>query len=106
MEVGSIRETKLLDAAFKGLWERVRKATELITGLREENKTLRADIAQLKGRIQELEGILRLREENIQDLKTQQLQIQSNNNSPFTEEEREALKLRIKDLLAKLNSHL
>lgn len=105
-EVGSIQNSKGLEIAFKGLWERVRKVGETLEELREEKKSLQATVRALEEQVSNLRQELEQKEGRLRELKEAQLRVVSRNNLVFTVEEKEVLKGRIKELLAKINSHL
>ena len=105
-EIGSAKESKILEVVFKTLWDKVKRAAELIEQFREENKNLKANIENLEAQVSSLQKELNQKEETLREIKEQSIQEMSRNNSLLTEEEKEAFKARIKDLVVKINSHL
>lgn len=105
-EVGSIRDSRALELVFKGLWERVRKVAKALEELREEKKSLQATVRALEEQVSNLRQELGQKEQTLRELKGEQRGVVSRNNIAFTVKEKEALKGRIKELLAKINSHL
>ena len=105
LEVGSIRDSRGLDGVFRALWDRVRKAAELIEHLKEENRALRSNTAQLGEQLSSLKNELMAKEGALREMDEQRLQALSSANSLFSEREKEALKQKIRELIAVINSH-
>ncbi len=105
LEVGSIRDSRGLEGVFRTLWERVKKAAELIEHLKEENRTLRSNTAQLEEQLSNLKNELMTKEGALREMNEERLQVLSSGDSLFSEQEREALKQRIRELIASINSH-
>jgi chromosome segregation ATPase len=105
-DVGSLRDSKGLEAVFKSVWDRVRKAAELIEGLKEENRSLRDRVSQLEDHLAGVKRELSEKDDAIRQLREQNLQAPVRGDNVISEEERDMLKSRIKELLTKLNSHL
>lgn len=105
LEVGSIRDSRGLEGVFRTLWERVKKAAELIEHLKEENRTLRSNTAQLEEQLSNLKNELMTKEGALREMNEERLQVLSSGDSLFSEQEREALKQKIRELIASINSH-
>ena len=94
-------EARSVETALKALWDRARRAGELITSLRQENSSLRSRVQELQARVLELE-------EDIDRL--HQLPDPRAEAKPgaivFGNGERELLISRVKHLLAKLEAYL
>jgi len=106
-EVGSVRESKAIEVVFKALWDRVKKAGEMIESLREERRNLQARVSALEEQVTRLTAELKGKEEDLRKLSDLEAkQVSQQNNTAFTVEEKEALKSRIKELLLRINSHL
>ena len=106
IEVDSIRDSKGLEGFFKTLWDRVRKAAELIEHLKGENRGLCSQNAQLEQQVASLKAELMAKQETLREVNEQHQEVLSHSNNLFTEEEKEAVKSRIRELIARINSHL
>ncbi len=118
METMIVKDSQLLDEIFKPVWEKIRRAAELIQELREEKGRLSERISDMEistsHRIENLEGELKslrqeltLREQELKRVKAENSQLSSTNGREiFSIEEKEILKDRIRELIAKINSHL
>lgn len=106
IEVAGIRDSKGLEAVFRTLWDRVNKAAELIQHLKEENRALQSRAEGLEEQVSYLKNEVSEKEEALRQIKEQQQQALSRGNSLFSDEEKEALKLKVKELLSRINSHL
>ena len=93
--------------AVRSFWEKVRHAGEMITRLREEKRELQGHVETIDRDLQALRSELRDKEQELKQLRAEHAQIlNSNGHEFFSGEEREAIKTRIRELLAKINSHL
>lgn len=94
-------DARAVEAALKALWDRARRAGELITSLREENSSLRSRVEELQARVLQLE-------EEVEHQR--QLPDPVAEAKPgavvFGNGERELLISRVKHLLAKLEAYL
>lgn len=106
LEVAGIRDSKGLEAVFRTLWDRVKKAAELIQHLKEENRALLSRAQGLEEQVSYLKKELSEKGEALQQMKEQQHEALSRGNNLFSDEDKEALKLKIKELLSRINSHL
>ncbi len=106
-QIGIEAAPNVLDDSFKSLWEKIQTATGLIQELRTEKRLLRDRVAELDGHLTSLRSELQHREGELKRLRTEHAQLLSGNgNIGFTEDERETLKLKIRGLISKINSHL
>ena len=117
-EAAIAKESQLLEEIFKPVWEKVRKAGELIHQLQADNERLSHKLADLERsssqKIQSLEGELKsirdellAREQEIKKVRTENTQLMGNDGQHmFSYEEREIIKERIRELIAKINSYL
>ncbi|HUL44405.1 MAG TPA: hypothetical protein VLY03_08615 [Bacteroidota bacterium] len=93
--------------AVRSFWEKVRQAGEIITRLREEKRELRTQVESMDRELQSLRSELRAKEQDLKRIRSEHAQVlNSNGHEFFSGEEREAIKTRIRELLAKINSHL
>jgi len=102
----SERDIHTLEISLEKLWEKARSVSDLLVRYKDENQ-------ELKGRVKELERLesqvradLRAREQELERVGSELLRLQSNGSQAISQEEREALKARIKDLIAKINARL
>ena len=117
-EVGMSRDANVLDDAFKVIWEKARAAGDLVNRLRDEKQMVSdrlrdfevafaEKLKSLEKEIAALRSDLLTKEQNLKRLRAEHSQLLSaNGHHSFSEEEREILKSRIRDLVAKINSYL
>lgn len=106
-DLGLVKEARPLDEALRALWQRVRLASELISKLRQEKSDLLAKLNDFEDEVSSYRGQLSRYEDEVRRLKAEQAQYRSGDGAGnFSPEEREALKIRIRELIAKINSHL
>jgi hypothetical protein len=106
VEVGSSRDSKGIEGIFRTLWDHVRKAAELIEHLKNENRTLHGTNVQLEEQMAALRAELMEKEEALRQAKEQNLQVLSHSNNLFSDEEKQILKSKIKELIVRIDSHL
>lgn len=94
-----------LDASLNALWERARSAVDLIARLREENRVLTDRAHELEQRLHSTQQQLREIQEQLKAQPTQQVP-QDPHHSLLNNGERDALKGRVKEILAKLDAYL
>jgi predicted RNase H-like nuclease (RuvC/YqgF family) len=92
-------ELKSMEVAFNAMWESARRAAEAITRMREEKHSLTATVERLE---KELEH---LRRETAQ-LKRQVAEQEHGHSVGLAGDDRDALALRIKELIARLDAYL
>ncbi len=98
-DIISGRDAQQIESSLQKLWERARNLSDLLLRLKEENKTLRRRVEELERKEQQIAKDLTGKEKEL-------LRLQSNGSGLYTHEEKEALVLKIKDLIAKINAHL
>jgi predicted RNase H-like nuclease (RuvC/YqgF family) len=94
-------ETRAVDGALKALWDRARRAGELITSLRQENSSLRNRVQELQSRVLQLEEEVE-RQRQLPDPGAEA----ERGAVVFRNGERELLISRLRHLLAKLEAYL
>lgn len=106
-ETGIATENRTLEASLKHLWEKARAAAEAIAQLRDENTRLRSRLGELEDETLRLKSDTIRKEQEIKRIQAEHAQLATslNGTDTFTNEEKEALKNRIKELIAKINSH-
>lgn len=112
------KNSTAIESSLKKLWGKIKIATELIERLRSEKDQLSGRISTLEGELTMLQGKMDsldretkneigAKEQEIRQLRAERNQlIQASSNNGFTDEEKDVLKGKIKDLIAKINSHL
>lgn len=100
-------EQRELENEINGLWEKIKKASELIFLLREENQQLKEKNNELEKKLQELIEKLSTKEQELGKIKAEYSRLVNTSvDDNFTPQEKEALRKRITELIAKINSHL
>jgi len=104
---GAVKEAGSLDLLIRSFWEKAHAASELITRLRSEQQSLTERLSRLEHEVGQLRTDLTARESELKRTRYERDQlIGSNGHERFSDEERENLKERIRELIAKINSHL
>jgi predicted nucleic acid-binding Zn-ribbon protein len=98
-------EPNTLDASLSGLWERARSAVELIGRLREEKRALEERVRDLEHKVLTVQQQFRDVQEQLKAQPHQQVD-QDAPQPLLSNGEREALKGRVKEILAKLDAYL
>ena len=94
---------KAVEAGLKSLWERVKRAGELINQLRDERSALLARVGTLESEVLRLRQELQKKEDAI---KNGRGAMEAHQNVMFSNGDREALTARVRELLAKLEAYL
>lgn len=106
-EIKNTVEQRELENEINTLWEKIKKASELIFFLREENQQLKEKNNELEKKVQELLEKLATKEQELGKIKSEYSRlINTTVGENFTPQEKEALRKRITELIAKINSHL
>lgn len=96
-------EAKAIDAWLKGLWDRAKKAAELIARLREEKVDLQTKVAFLEEELSRVKNELARNEDLVRSFSTER----SEGSQPLLSNgEREMLSAKVKDLMAKLDAYI
>ena len=107
IEISVPAESNLLEGIFKLIWEKTRAASDLINQLREERREISGRVAELEAEVQKLLNSLADQEQEFRKLKTEHTQLLNSNGRNFlTEDDKERLKARMRELIAKINSYL
>jgi len=96
-------DVRSVENALKTLWERVRRAGDLIQQLREERQALLVQVEQLRAQVQHVQKELARKE---QALASQPRPGADDATRVFGNGEREALAQKVKDLLARIDAYL
>jgi chromosome segregation ATPase len=101
------KNAPVLDSSLRKLWEQIRSTAEVIQQLRQENRALKNQVEALGSQVVSLQREMEIKEQDMKRMKAERTQlIQAGSNNGFTDEEKEILKSKIKELIAKINSHL
>ena len=106
-EVTVFKETNAVEETLKVMWEKARATAELISQLRDAKRFLDDRVAKLEQEMSSLKSDHQLKEQELKRLRVEYSQLlSSKDNNVFTHEEKENLKDKIRELIAKINSHL
>jgi phosphoglycolate phosphatase-like HAD superfamily hydrolase len=94
-------DARSLEAGLKALWDRARRAAELIGQLREDKRALAARVTALEGEVRALRDEMAKREQ-AHERDNGEARARAFTNG----EEWDALAAKVKELLAKLDSYL
>jgi chromosome segregation ATPase len=96
-------DVRSVENALKALWERVRRAGDLIQQLREERQALLIQIEQLRAEVQHVQNELSRKEQILGSLPPSP---EGGAGRAFGNGEREVLAEKVKDLLARIDAYL
>jgi chromosome segregation ATPase len=103
----STEESSRIETQLRDLWERLRALAQHVHDLRDERKTLLDKIAFLEQEFENHKVALQKKEVEIRSLRAEHLQlVNSSGKNSITDEDKEYLKGRIRDLIVKINSYL
>ncbi len=106
-EIKVALDPKELEVEINNLWDKIKRASELIFLLREENQQLKEQNSSLVQKLEELKEKLTAKEQEISKIKAEYARVMNTAAGDiFTPQEKEALRKRINELIAKVNSHL
>lgn len=99
-------EEQQLSRILQGLWDKVRRAGELITELRSQNNDLdqRADV--LEREISRVKAELSARDEAVRSLTDQLKAAGASNNGVVLNGERDSLVAKVRELLSRIDGYL
>ena len=101
---GTKVDVLMIEDGLKSLWERVRYTSDLIQQLRNDRRVLQERIRELEREVAEVHRQSEVRDA---EMKRYRAEYRSQpDHESFTPEEKEHLKTRIKELIAKINSYL
>lgn len=98
-----VADVRSVENAVKALWERVRRAGDLIQQLREERQALLVQVEQLRAEVQHVQNELTRKEQLINSMPPAGA---GDGTKVFGNGEREALAQKVKDLLARIDAYL
>ncbi len=96
-----------IESVLRSFWEKARAAGELIARLREEKTEAERKLNEMEAEVASLGREIQAKEQELKRLRAEHAQLTSSNGREFfTTEEKEILRERIRELIAKINSHL
>ena len=96
-----------MEEALKSVWDKIRLAAHLITQLREEKRVLSTRVADLERQVGSLRSEAQNRDQELKRLRSEHSQLlNANGQKSFTAEEKETIRIRIRELISKINSYL
>ncbi|MBI4534739.1 MAG: hypothetical protein HY708_00580 [Ignavibacteriae bacterium] len=104
--VAASPEIKAIEGSLRALWERTKRAGELIAQLRQEKRAFQARTEELEGEVSHLKEALATKEQLIKKLSVAQQVSESKENLVFSNGEREALMSKVKELIARIDAYL
>lgn len=99
-------DAKSVEASLKALWDKTKRAGELIAELRTERTTLQRKLQELEQELGTVRTQLGQREEMIKKLVADASKMAPKEDVLFTDGERQALTTKVKELLAKIEGYL
>ena len=100
-------EVSHIEDVLKAFWDKARAASELIARLREEKHILTEKQAGLESQVQKLLSEINIKDQEIKRLKAEHSELMNlAGEETFSVQEKDALKERVRELIAKINSHL
>jgi hypothetical protein len=100
------RDAGSIEQLLKVLWEKARRASELITSLREERTRLQVKAEGLEKELTVVRQENSKKDDLIRKLKEEMASVQAGRNALLSNGEREGLRARVKDLLERIDSYL
>jgi predicted nucleic acid-binding Zn-ribbon protein len=106
-ESKTLSEQENIEIEIKRLWDKIRKASEVIFMLRDEIQTIKNQNSELQQKYEDLKTTMGSKEQEYARIRAEYTRLGSNiGGETFSPQEKEALKNRILELIAKINSHL
>ena len=107
IETNMSQDNRLLEGVFKVVWEKTRATSDLVRQLREEKRDLSHRVAELDTLVQKLQGACTRQEQELKKLRAEHEEMMSSNGgNALSADEKERLKNKVRDLIAKINSYL
>ena len=100
-------DVRAVEHALKGLWERVRRAGDIIQQLREERRALLSQVEQLRGDVQNLQEDLARKDQLLRKAQSERaVPATAADTVSLSNGDREAMARKVKELLQKLDAYL
>lgn len=101
------KDAQTIESSVRKLWDKIKAASELIQQLKKEKQQLQRQVGSLTDDLASLRTEVNTMDQEIKRLRAERNQlIQAGSGNGFTDEEKEILKVKLKELIAKINSHL
>ena len=100
------QDLQRMEESLQKLWEKARLVSDVLLRLKSENKELRNRIESLESEERKSKDELQRRIREVEQLRLQLTEAQSNGRNLLLKEEIDALKTRLQELIAKINSRL
>ncbi len=95
-----------IELSLQKLWEKAHAVSEALRALKKENKELRAQLDSYKEQAKQRGEALIRQQQELESLRQKIKELQSTEHSLIPNEEREELVTKVRELIAKINSHL
>ena len=105
-ETAEKKDLRQLEESLQSLWEKARLVSDSLLRLKAENKELQGRLSSLEIKERRWAEELRQREQEMEEVRAQLANAQSNGKSLFSKEESEVIKIRLKELIMKINSRI
>jgi chromosome segregation ATPase len=99
-------EPAAVETSLKSLWEKARRAADVIGELRAEKRTLQSRVELLEGELRQLREEIGRRDQQLSKLQSEQAGIDPKRAALFANGEREVLATKVRELLAKIDAYL
>jgi chromosome segregation ATPase len=99
-------ELQRMEESLQKLWEKARLVSDSLIRLKSENKELRERIAGISSQEHQTTDELRKKLSELEQVRVQLGEAQSNGHNLLSKEETDALIIRLKELIVKINSRL
>jgi len=99
-------DVRSLESSLKALWERTRRAGDLIAELRGEKKMLLSRVEELESELDQVRRELAKKEQVMKRMATEAAEVSPARGTVFSNGERDSVVAKIKELLVKLESYL
>lgn len=107
VETNVTHDNRLLESVFKAVWEKTRATSDLIRELRDEKREMSRRASELEVEVQKLLASFARQEQELKSLRAEHAEMMSSNgDNVLSEDEKERLKSKIRDLIVKINSYL
>lgn len=106
-EIEMSNEIIASEGSLKSVWEKVQSAVLLINELRKEKSALSSRVGELERQLSSLRTDIITRDQDLKKLRAEQAHlVTASRSNGFSEEEKEEIKRKIRDLISKINSYL
>ncbi|MFH0988843.1 MAG: hypothetical protein V1799_02375 [bacterium] len=100
------RHLKNLENSLQALWEKARRVSDILVQLREENSFLKGKTREFETAVQNYQQELESKTKELSRLQSNFSELQKRGSEIFTTEERESIRIKIKDMVNRINARL